>query len=62
MAQRTTYDRLEAEKGDFHARVRAGYLALAEAEPARFLVIDAREPVETIAAAIRARVERLLSV
>jgi len=61
MAERTTYDRLEAEKGDFHARVRAGYLALTKAEPARFLVIDAREPVETIAAAIRARVERLLS-
>ena len=60
MATRTKYDRLEAEAGDFHARVRAGYLALAEAEPERFLVLDARESVEAIAASIRARVEALL--
>jgi dTMP kinase len=57
---RTRYDRLEAEENDFHARVRSGYLALAAAEPARFLVLDAREPVESIAAAIRARVDDLL--
>ena len=40
-ASRTRYDRLEAERSDFHARVRAGYLGLAEAEPERFLVVDA---------------------
>ena len=57
----TQYDRLEAEKNDFHARVRAGYLELAAAEPDRFLVLDARDPIETIAAAIRARVEPLLA-
>jgi dTMP kinase len=57
---RTRYDRLEAEENDFHARVRSGYLALAAAEPARFLVLDAREPVESIAAVIRARVDDLL--
>ena len=57
---RTRYDRLEAEEIDFHARVRAGYLELAAAEPARFLVLDARDPIESIAAAIRARVEPLL--
>ena len=57
----TQYDRLEAEKNDFHARVRAGYLELAAAEPDRFLVLDARDPIETIAAAIRARVESLLA-
>lgn len=60
MAERTTYDRLEAEASEFHARVRAGYLALAAAEPERFLVLDAREPIDTIAAAIRQRVEQLL--
>ena len=60
MATRTKYDRLEAEAGDFHARVRAGYLALAEAEPQRFLVLDARDSIETIAEAIRERVSALL--
>jgi dTMP kinase len=61
MAQRTQYDRLEAEADDFHARVRAAYLALAAAEPERFLVLDAREPRESIAAAIRQRVLPLLA-
>ena len=57
---RTQYDRLEAEQQDFHARVRAGYLALAAAEPERFLVLDAQQDVETIAEAIRGRVRQLL--
>jgi dTMP kinase len=57
---RTQYDRLEAEKADFHGRVRAAYLDLAAAEPERFLVIDARQSVETIATAVRERVEPLL--
>jgi len=57
---RTKYDRLEEEKDDFHARVRASYLAIAASEPDRFLVVDAREPVDVIAAAIRERVESLL--
>ena len=60
MATRTKYDRLEAEAGDFHGRVRAGYLALAEAEPERFLVLDARESITAIADAIRERVGALL--
>jgi len=33
-------DRIERENGEFHARVRAGYLELANAEPDRFVVID----------------------
>jgi dTMP kinase len=52
---RTRYDRLEAEKGEFHARVRGAYLELAAAEPERFLVVDASRPVEEIAAEIRQR-------
>jgi dTMP kinase len=52
---RTRYDRLEAEKSDFHARVRAAYLDLAAAEPNRFLVIDAARPADQIAAEIRHR-------
>ncbi|MEY4102213.1 MAG: hypothetical protein RIR88_347, partial [Actinomycetota bacterium] len=35
------FDRLENEKAEFHARVRQGFLKLAEAEPERFLVLDA---------------------
>ena len=61
MAERTKYDRLEAEADDFHARVRAGYLALAAAEPDRFLVLDARLPIDDLAGAIRERVESLLA-
>ena len=57
---RTRFDRLEAEKSDFHARVRAGYLALAAAEPERFLVLPATDSIASIAAAIRERVSTLL--
>ena len=54
------FDRLEAEHGEFHARVRAAFLELARAEPGRFLVVDAARPVDEIAAQVRARVaERL---
>lgn len=52
---RTRYDRLEAERSDFHARVRSAYLDLAAAEPERFLVVDAARPVDEIAAEIRER-------
>jgi len=36
----------------FHRRVRDGFLALAQAEPDRFLVIDGRQPSDSIEAAI----------
>ena len=55
------FDRLEAERDEFHARVRAEYLALAAAEPERFLVLDASLPAGEIAAAVRARVTALLA-
>lgn len=58
---RTRFDRLEAEEQDFHARVRAAYLELAAAEPERFLVLDATEARDELAAAIRSRVASLLS-
>lgn len=58
---RTRYDRLEAEAADFHHRVREAYLELAEAEPERFLVLDATEPVEVLAERIRSRVSELLT-
>nr|WP_218844851.1 dTMP kinase [Microbacterium pseudoresistens] len=54
------FDRLEAEREEFHGRVRAAYLSLADAEPDRFLVLDADDAPERIAEAVRARVEPLL--
>ena len=60
LADRTTYDRLEAAGEEFHARVREAYLELAAAEPQRFLVLDARDSVDAIAEAIRARVSSLI--
>lgn len=54
------FDRLEAEKTEFHARVRDAYLALAQAEPERFLVLDAAAAPEVIAAQIRERVATLI--
>jgi dTMP kinase len=60
LKERTKYDRLEEEKQDFHARVRAAYLELAAAEPERFLVLHATDSIESLAEAIRARVTLLL--
>jgi dTMP kinase len=58
---RTRYDRLESEAAEFHGRVRDAYLALAAAEPERFLVLDATLPVEELAALVRARVSAALA-
>lgn len=55
------YDRLEAEALDFHQRVRQGYLTLADAEPDRFLVLDATRPIADLADAIRDRVAAALA-
>ncbi|WP_136586676.1 dTMP kinase [Microbacterium hydrothermale] len=55
------FDRLEAEKSDFHARVRAGFLTLAEREPDRFVVLDATQPPEVLAARVRDAVSTRVS-
>jgi dTMP kinase len=55
------FDRLEAEEGSFHARVREEFVALADAEPGRFLVLDAAQPAAALAAAVRERVQALLA-
>lgn len=57
---RTRFDRLEAEADDFHATVRNAYLALAAAEPERFLVLDASLPASELASRIRDRVRPAL--
>lgn len=54
------FDRLEAEREEFHQRVREAYLALAAAEPERFLVVDAAQDPRVIADAVRVRASTLL--
>ncbi len=45
--------RIDEEGSAFHERVRRGYLALAEAEPDRIVVIDGRAGIGEVAARIR---------
>lgn len=49
-------DRMERKDLGFHIRVRDGFLRLAGQEPARYLVLDASEPSESVAARIWAEV------
>jgi dTMP kinase len=49
-------DRFEAEALGFHQRLRAAFLAIAAAEPARCVVIDAQGAPDAVAQAIRAAV------
>ena len=53
-------DRLEAEPPEFHRRVRGGFLALARAEPSRYLVVDATRSVEEISQQIKDRIREIL--
>jgi dTMP kinase len=48
-------DRLEQLDADFHERVRAGYLALARADPESWVVVDGTASVDVVA-------EQLLAV
>ncbi len=49
------WNRMEQQALAFHARVRAGYLAMAAAEPERWLVVDAAQTVEGIAEVVALR-------
>ncbi len=53
-------DRLEAEPADFHERVRGGFLALARAEPERYLVLDATRDPGEISREIQHRIREML--
>ena len=54
------FDRLEQESKDFHEKVRAGYLKLAEKEPKRFCIIDGGQGIEKIRQNILKHVEKRL--
>ena len=53
-------DRLESEPTEFHQRVRSGFLALAAADPARYLVVDGSQAPGSVTTAIRHRLDREL--
>jgi dTMP kinase len=47
------FNRLDSYDIDFHHRVRTGYLTLVEADPARWVVVDADRPFEVVQADLR---------
>ena len=53
------HDRLESESADFHGTVRDLFLALAHADPDRYLVVDGELAPEQIHELVRARVSLL---
>jgi len=54
-------DRFERETADFHERVRAGFHALAGAEPDRFCVLDSTAPEAEVRARVLAEATRRLA-
>ncbi len=55
------WNRLDQQSMEFHRRVRQGYLQMAQADPGRWLVIDAAQSIDNTQAVIRKRLETLLS-
>ncbi len=54
------WNRLDQEAIEFHRRVREGYLALAVAEPDRWLIVDACRSIEKVQEEIQKAVKRVL--
>jgi len=54
------WNRLDAYDLAFHQRVRQGYFALADAEPERWVRVDATQPLDAVHAAIREAVDARL--
>lgn len=54
------WNRLDDYQLDFHRRVRAGYLELIAAEPDRWLVVNAAQPLDAVAAALQDALQQRL--
>ena len=54
-------DRFEGEHAEFHRKVRTGFLAIAAAEPARVVVINADRPIAIVTDDIRRIVQELIA-
>lgn len=54
-------DRIEAAGDAFHRRVREGFLALAARDPEHYLVLPARDSIESIARRVARRVDELVA-
>ena len=61
-AEGTEWNRLDAYSLEFHERVRQGYAELAQAEPERWVVIDADQPADRVQEMIRQVVQSRLPV
>lgn len=59
--QRGKTNRLDQKDIEYHTRVREGYLALARAEPARFVIVDGTRAIAQVQEDIRAQLLRVLS-
>jgi dTMP kinase len=60
-ADRGEGDRMDSQELSFYRRVRQGYLALAERQPARFVVIDANRSLQQVQSSIRQEIDRFIS-
>ncbi|MEP6599393.1 MAG: dTMP kinase [Actinomycetota bacterium] len=57
---RNAADKLESESLEFHTRVRRAFVSLAEADPRRYLILDATRQPGEIARTVATAVEQLL--
>jgi len=62
VAQGEEWNRLDDMEMAFHRRVREGYLALIEAEPERWVAIDAKRPVEAVESDVMNAIAKRLKI
>lgn len=60
LARQSKIDRISSQDAAFHGSVRNGFLALAKAEPERFVVIDATRDIDSVLDEALAGIGRLL--
>ena len=59
-AEQDSVNRIDAADVEFHQRVRQTFLDLAEASPERWVVVDARQPLDVVTQAVRQAVARIV--